>query len=126
MEDEREFSRRDSILETLVITANRHDFKLDLILTVDGKTVNGCLISASDYLKGLGELFEHREGEHSAKLSARFREAGKGARDHETASFIHLTNVTIDGETAAASAYWRGRLDRVSGFVIGKPVKRIQ
>ncbi|WP_338779431.1 gas vesicle accessory protein GvpU [Metabacillus sp. FJAT-52054] len=125
-DDSRESYRRDSILETLVITANRHDFELDLILTVDGKAVTGSLISATDYLEGLGSLFEQRTDEHSAKLSERFYEASKGAGDHGTAAFIHLENVYIEGEKAAVSALWRGRLDQVSGFVIGKPDRRTQ
>ncbi|MDR0137813.1 gas vesicle accessory protein GvpU [Metabacillus idriensis] len=112
-------NRQDPVLETLVITANHHDIKVNLLLTVDGVLVSGAIISAKEYLMECGKRFEKNEDDEAKLLSEKFYEASKGAGDHKAAAYIHLKNVQIKGNQVPSSSYWRCRIDDVSGFVIG-------
>lgn len=112
-------NHQDPVLETLVITANHHDIKVNLLLTVDGVLVSGTMISAKEYLMECGKRFEKIEDDEAKLLSQKFYEASKGAGDHKSAAYVHLKNVQIKGNQVPSSSYWRCRIDEVSGFVIG-------
>ncbi|SIS42679.1 gas vesicle accessory protein GvpU [Salimicrobium flavidum] len=115
----------DDILETYVKTANHHDFSIDLTLQMKGALVTGTLTSAYDYLSSTSHLFENGD-DVSQEISEKFEEAAEGTKnqEHDHYSFIHLKDAKIYVADSATpeegGVYWRGRLDQVDAYFLGK------
>lgn len=114
----------DPVLEAYILAANQEQFSLDLTLSVHGSLVSGTLISTSEYFTELSKLF--RNGNKVSKgFSERFQNASEVGRDSNSTVFIHLKDTRIycgdQQPTPSGSTFlWRGKLDQVEGFFIGK------
>ncbi|MFY4776283.1 gas vesicle accessory protein GvpU [Metabacillus sp. RGM 3146] len=114
----------DPILEAYIVAANHDDFTLDITLSVNGLLVSGTLISAWEYFDKLSALFE-KGTSISRDLSERFKKASELGRNSNSTAFIHLKDTRIfcgdENPTPSGSVFlWRGKLDQVDGFFIGK------
>lgn len=114
---------KDSIIESFVRAANRHDFSLDISLNVNGAIVTGTLVSAKEYFETLSETFA--EGSEVAqKISEQLVHAAEAIDDSE-AHFIHLKNAKVycgDSKPTPSKGdiLWRGKLNELNGFFLGK------
>lgn len=114
---------KDSIIESFVRAANRHDFSLDISLNVNGAIVTGTLVSAKEYFETLSETFA--EGSEVAqKISEQLAQAAEAIDDSE-AHFIHLKNAKVycgDSKPTPSKGdiLWRGKLNELNGFFLGK------
>ncbi|GAA0377610.1 gas vesicle accessory protein GvpU [Bacillus horti] len=117
---------KDSTLEFFVKATNKHDFSLDITLNVNGAMISGTTISAQEYFQSLAESFE--EGNDiSKKLGDQLSNAGEsaGEADDDEIHFIHLKNVQIyladnKGMPSKGKVLWRGKLNEVDGYFLGK------
>ncbi|MDN4072975.1 MULTISPECIES: gas vesicle accessory protein GvpU [Fictibacillus] len=119
----------DSILEFFVKASNKYGFSLDITLNVNGAVISGTTISAQEYLEALGEAFENGN-EVSQAISERLIQSSEAIEEGNEDNlndlhFIHLKNAQIYcGENKMASSknkvLWRGSLDQVNGFFLGK------
>ncbi|WP_078392688.1 gas vesicle accessory protein GvpU [Shouchella patagoniensis] len=117
---------KDSSLEFFVRAANKHDFSLDITLNVNGAMITGTTISAQEYFETLGESFEDGN-EVSQKLSEEFLKAGEAAEGggDDSINFIHLKNTKVylaesKGTPSKGKILWRGKIEEVNGFFLGK------
>ncbi|MBH0230841.1 gas vesicle accessory protein GvpU [Halobacillus yeomjeoni] len=116
----------DDLLLTYVKAANQKDFSIDLTLNVNGALVTGTTVSASKYLQSLSESLE--EGDEVSKaISEKLAEASQSAeeRDQEDVRFVHLKNAQVyNGDAQPTPSeeefYWRGKVEEVDGFFLGK------
>ncbi|MFG6146760.1 gas vesicle accessory protein GvpU [Halobacillus sp. B23F22_1] len=116
----------DDVLVTFVKAANNYDFSLDITLNINGALVSGTTMSAEDYLEGISNVFE--EGNDiSQAISEKLAEASKAAKEESNGdvSYIHLKNAQVyngDGDPTPSEGEfeWRGKLDEVDGFFLGK------
>lgn len=117
---------KDGLLELLVQAANQHDFSLDITLNVNGAVITGTLISAKEYFTELSGMFE--DGDEVAQaLSEQLEQAGQAAEsdDRSEASFIHMKETKVycgDSKPTPSKGdiLWRGKLNEVDGFFLGK------
>ncbi|AJD92523.1 gas vesicle protein GvpU [Jeotgalibacillus malaysiensis] len=117
---------KDNVLESFVQAANKYEFTLDISLNINGAVVTGTMISAGEYFKSLSEEFA--EGNEVAeKLAEQLSETGENAESNagSEANFIHLKDTKIyNGDSKATPSkgkiLWRGKLDEVDGFFLGK------
>jgi hypothetical protein len=121
---------QDNILEFFVKAANKHGFSLDITLNVNGAVVSGTTISAHEYFESLGKSFEDGN-DISEEVAERLIQASESAEEdsnsesNEAISFIHLKNAKIycgDSKSTPSKGkiLWRGKLDQVNGFFLGK------
>ena len=119
-------TEKDSILEYFVVVANQKEFTLDITLNVKGAIVTGTLISAKEYFRLLSETFE--DGDDIAQMiSEKLQISGEenGNKKSGGANFIHLKEAKIycgDSKPTPSkgSILWRGKLNEIDGFCIGK------
>ncbi|RDY71563.1 gas vesicle protein GvpU [Halobacillus trueperi] len=114
----------DNILRNFVKAANQGDFSLDLTLNVNGALVTGTTVSAKKYMQSLSRTFENGN-EISQELSEKLSRASEVNYAHEEISYIHLEEAQVyNGDSkptpSEGSFYWRGKLDEVDGFFLGK------
>ncbi|MCP3032206.1 gas vesicle protein GvpU [Halobacillus sp. A1] len=116
----------DDLLISFIKAANNHDFSLDITLNVNGALVTGTTISAEEYLDSLSQKFGDGN-EVSKALGENLSEASKSAKDASNGdvSYIHLKNAQVyNGDEQPTPSdgkfYWRGSLDKVDGFFLGK------
>lgn len=116
----------DSILEFFVEASNRHGFSLDITLNMKGSMVSGTTISAKEYFEILSEKFEDGK-EVAQQVSKKLANASETAEENSEkgASFIHLKNTRIycgDSKPTPSNGkiVWRGKLNEVDGFFLGK------
>jgi hypothetical protein len=121
------YPSRDSTLEFFVTAANKHDFSLDITLNVNGAMISGTTISAKEYFESLSDTFEDGN-EVAQKISEVLAKAGDAAKkelqDTEV-HYIHLKNTQVyngesKGTPSKGKIFWRGKLDHVDGFFLGK------
>ncbi|UOQ44142.1 gas vesicle protein GvpU [Halobacillus salinarum] len=116
----------DDLLLTFVKAANQHDFSLDITLNINGALISGTTISAQRYLESLSNVFEEGNEVSQAigeKLSASSQSAKENGED--TAAFIHLKNAQVyngDSQPTPSDSefHWRGKIEEVDGFFLGK------
>lgn len=124
----------DWLLETLVIEANarKSDF-IEITLLVQGSIVSGTLVGITEFYKATVGVFHRDDGEPAAGTWGEFfsglvRSAEEAITSEEglsKASYIHLKNARVfaNGQQPLPSnqgVWWRGRLERVDAFWIGK------
>src|SRR5690625_2955436 len=117
---------KDNILEYFVAAANKHDFELDISLLVKGAIVTGTLTSASHYFDELSKSFEDGS-DVSKQLGKMLAESGEAAEsgDNKEVHYIHLKNTKVyNGDnkptTSKGNILWRGKLQEVDSFFLGK------
>ncbi|MBN8235290.1 gas vesicle protein GvpU [Halobacillus kuroshimensis] len=114
----------DNVLRKFVKAANMKDFSLDITLNVNGALVTGTTVSAEKYFRSLsGTLAEGNETAQS--LSEKLEKASQMNYSQEEIQYIHLENAQVyNGDAQATPAegsfFWRGRLDRIDGFFLGR------
>jgi hypothetical protein len=130
---------RDWFLALLVDHVNEHDGAIPITLTVDGLVISGTLVGVREYLRrsaeDLAEVFPSRSesiiesfteaGEESVDAVRKHKERVRaGEAELETPHYVHLRNAHYVTGSAGAHGpvLWRGRLDDVSGFSLGKTV----
>ncbi|QAS54685.1 gas vesicle accessory protein GvpU [Halobacillus litoralis] len=114
----------DNLLKNFVKAANQHDFSLDITLNVDGALITGKTVSAQKYLEYLSNNFEDGN-EISQTLSEQLAEASQREYDHDDVQYIHLENAQVyNGDSQPTPSegdfYWRGKLQEIDGFFLGK------
>lgn len=118
---------KDSTLEFFVKASNKYDFSLDITLNVDGAVITGTVISAQEYFEKASESF--KDGNDVAqKISEGLASASESAKNSSQESdigFIHLKNTRIfigesKGTPSNGEIIWRGKLDQVDGFFLGR------
>jgi hypothetical protein len=123
----------DWLLRMFVNNANAvgGDF-LSITLNVGGLIVSGTLVGASDYYKGISRIFSTEERPKEGTWAALLLKQAETAKfDPKTdgvitpANFIHLRDARLhtNGQRGLPSnegVWWRGRLDSVDGFWIGR------
>jgi len=117
---------KDNILEVFTTAVNKYDFSLDITLNVKGAVITGTMISAKEYFESLSEVFE--EGNDIAQtLSGQLSQAGEAAENSNDseANFIHMQNTKVYcGDTkptpSQGEVLWRGKMNEVDGFFLGK------
>jgi hypothetical protein len=119
-------TEKDSILEYFAVVANQKEFTLDLTLNVKGAIVTGTMISAREYFLMLSQTFEDGD-EEAQMISEQLQKAGEdsGNTNEGGANFIHLKDAKIycgDSKPTPSkgSILWRGKLNEIDGFCIGK------
>ncbi|ALC83622.1 MULTISPECIES: gas vesicle accessory protein GvpU [Bacillus] len=118
---------KDSTLEFFVKASNKHEFSLDITLNVNGSVVTGTIISAHEYFETVSETFEDGN-EIAQKISEGLVKASESAKNSSQESdigFIHLKNTRIyngdgKGTPSKGDILWRGKLDQVDGFFLGR------
>ncbi|MGG3572938.1 gas vesicle accessory protein GvpU [Bacillus gobiensis] len=118
---------KDSTLEFFVKASNKHEFSLDITLNVNGSVVTGTIISAHEYFEMVSETFEDGN-EIAQKISeglAKASESAKNSSQESDIGFIHLKNTRIyngdgKGTPSKGDILWRGKLDQVDGFFLGR------
>ncbi|SFF67178.1 hypothetical protein SAMN05216353_10530 [Halobacillus alkaliphilus] len=116
----------DDLLMTYVKAANQHGFSLDITLNINGALVTGTTVSAQKYLDSASQSFEGGN-DVSKQISEKLSEASQNAEDQnqEDVSYIHLKNAQVyNGDSSPTPAegqfFWRGRMDQVDGFFLGR------
>ncbi|MFA1818885.1 gas vesicle accessory protein GvpU [Virgibacillus oceani] len=117
---------KDNILEYFVAAANKHDFELDISLLVKGAIVTGTLTSASHYFEKLSNSFMDGS-DVSKQLGEMLSETGEAADSGENKEvhYIHLKDTKIyNGDNkptpSKGEILWRGKLQEVDSFFLGK------
>ncbi|WP_173918096.1 gas vesicle accessory protein GvpU [Halobacillus sp. Marseille-Q1614] len=115
----------DDVLQTFVKAANNYDFSLDITLNVNGALISGTTMSAEEYLNSISSVFD--EGNDvSQAIGEKLSQAGQSAKENsKSVSYIHLKNTRIfngdaDSTPAEGDFYWRGKLEQVDGFFLGR------
>jgi hypothetical protein len=126
----------DTVLETLVRLADRHDLKVGITLYMGGTMLSGVLVSGRDWFDGTAmRLSQARGSGEAAKVLADFfrqqrdqefpasGEADPDDTDGEApVGYIHLAGARpfdAGGSYLREGMWWRGRIDRVDGFHFG-------
>ncbi|WP_082231982.1 gas vesicle accessory protein GvpU [Halobacillus massiliensis] len=116
----------DDILQTYVKAANNHDFSLDITLNVNGALISGTTMSAKEYLNSISDVFEDGN-DVSQAIGEKLNQAAESASGNSSkdVSFIHLRNTRIfngdaDSTPSEGDFYWRGKIDKVDGFFLGR------
>jgi hypothetical protein len=123
----------DMLLCQMVGLANKLDMRADITLSVQGTIISGQLVGMRRYLELMAEAAERGKGSASPTVAMAFREAAgrmpKGLPDSEATSpeplYIHLEDAKILSPDASwipqgHGMLWRGLLDRVDGFALGR------
>ncbi|WP_164214954.1 gas vesicle accessory protein GvpU [Virgibacillus sp. YIM 98842] len=117
---------KDNILAYFAAAANKHDFELDISLLMKGAVVTGTLTSASYYFEELSKSFKDGS-DVSRQLAEMLSETGKAAESGENTEvqYIHLKNTKIyNGDNkptpSKGKILWRGKLQEVDSFFLGK------
>lgn len=131
MEEKFQQNTNDSFLTTLVSTVNGGDLTLGITLNVHGTVISGIMISAEEYIKGLGETLKNSGSKIGQLLGDKFinelSQNFKVPTDSEEEyipQLIHLKNAkfyTPNGGSIpnGEGVYWRGKLSSVDGFIWG-------
>ncbi|SFJ46438.1 hypothetical protein SAMN04487936_102273 [Halobacillus dabanensis] len=114
----------DNILRNFVKAANKGDFSLDITLNLHGALITGTTVSAQKYLQSLSGTFEGGD-EIAQELSRKLSQASEANFSQEEVQYIHLENAQVyNGDAqptpSEGTFYWRGKLDEVDGFFLGK------
>ncbi|MEN5216836.1 gas vesicle accessory protein GvpU [Pseudomonas pudica] len=120
----------DQILQWAVDTANAHKGnQFPITLTIGGNLVSGILISADAYLDEWAEQFSSN---FSGDIQTRVRDEVLGWKDegapyeerYVPSQFIHLkqaeTYTSSGRPIVAGGSLWRGKLNSVDGFSLGR------
>ncbi|SEL80964.1 gas vesicle accessory protein GvpU [Paenibacillus sp. OK003] len=114
---------KDMTLETLVRIANI-GLSIGIILTVGGSLVTGILASGKEYMEATAEMFQGKgEGsEHFVGLFGDFAKTySKEELDDYSVEFIHLKEaILIQGNSEYKVGLWRGKINSVDGYSIGR------
>lgn len=116
---------KDNILEYFAAAANKHDFELDISLLMKGAIVTGTLTSASHYFEELSKSFKDGS-DVSRQLGEMLSETGETAEsNNKEVHYIHLNNTKIyNGDDkpipSKGKILWRGKLQEVDSFFLGK------
>lgn len=116
---------KDNILEYFAAAANKHDFELDISLLMKGAIVTGTLTSASHYFEELSKSFKDGS-DVSRQLGEMLSETGETAEsNNKEVHYIHLKNTKIyNGDDkpipSKGKILWRGKLQEVDSFFLGK------
>lgn len=115
----------DDLLLSFVKAANEHDFSLDITLNVNGALVTGTTVSAQKYLETISESFA--EGNDVSKaIAEKLADASKSVENSNSqVRFIHLKDAQVyngneQPTPSEETFYWRGKLEAVEGFFLGK------
>ncbi|HEX7064558.1 MAG TPA: gas vesicle accessory protein GvpU [Bacillales bacterium] len=121
-----EVKLKDSILEFFVEAANKHGFSLDVTLNINGSVITGTTISAKEYFEALSGKFENGK-DIAQQLSEQLAKAGETVEENsgDGANFIHLKNTKIycgdsNPTPAKGKIIWRGKIEEIDGFFLGK------
>lgn len=120
-----EVPSKDNVLEAFVEAANKDEFTLDISLLVNGAIVSGTLVSAKEYFKSLSKTF--KDGNDTAEdFSEKFSSASDSADSTDAkVQYIHLKDTRIylgDSKPTPSTGkiLWRGELNKVDSFFLGK------
>ncbi|AFZ28610.1 hypothetical protein Cylst_6392 (plasmid) [Cylindrospermum stagnale PCC 7417] len=124
----------DVVLKTIISLVNQTGMEIDITLYVKGIIFSGVAISAEKYFDSLAKEIETANGEPI--VTQAFAEGFRKFRDNITLLYkekednkpdpihVHLRNAKFISGTIFnpddIGIYWRGRLDQVDGFSLGK------
>jgi hypothetical protein len=129
------FPNNDDILLALVTLANEKTMTIGITLSVGGILISGELASGKDYLEVMGDqlasAFQGLSEQSVETIRAGFKDLANrlytpGTNSDEVKTeYIHIRNARyyIPGNEpipTTSAIWWRGRLECVDGFTIGK------
>ncbi|PYZ94627.1 gas vesicle protein GvpU [Salipaludibacillus keqinensis] len=116
----------DTVLQLLIETANTKNYSFDITLNVKGTVVTGTVIAAKDYLEKLSKEFS-QEDEVEKEINDKLQSAVDALEEEEepSANYVHLEEAKLFSESGKSlpsegSVLWRGKLNDVDGFFLGK------
>lgn len=138
------YEGKDAVLEALVYLVHKVGIGASVVLTVGGAIISGELITGQLYFEQQSEamatgtyggpnvtpeiaravrefmvkVFEDQRVKYEVGV-----DAALASEDPLNFNYIHLQNATIfsGGTALIQGVLWRGRLEAVDGFIIGKP-----
>ncbi|MBB6021423.1 hypothetical protein HNR77_002518 [Paenibacillus sp. JGP012] len=117
---------RDFTLENLVRFANI-GYSVSITLNVNGTLISGLLTSGKDYMETVAQSFEgvSKQGDTLASVYRGISESMYSGEalplSDLSLEFVHLKEAVIfQGNTDFNVGYWRGKINSVDGFSIGK------
>lgn len=132
----------DTLLEMWVSICEASTAGLSVSLLMSGTLVSGDIMSYSDYLRSFGHdlgtkvlanmpdlgeqvhaTFTERAEELEKESWGRTEPDKHGGEELKPCTYIHLRDANIflnGGTTPIRVKYWRGRLDSVDGWMLGK------
>lgn len=127
-------SDSDEFLMTLVEFVNRASLEIGITLFVQGTIIRGMLIGEKPYFEAVNNQLKtsltSAEAEAIDLVTQKFYSSSTNSSDNLTEQeqsinrkFIHIRTAKIYTGNAllptAIELYWRGRLSRVDGFLLG-------
>lgn len=118
------------LVRRLVATADKIGLGIQVTLQVGGLMVEGELCSVAEYYDSLAKQFAAAKSASAAADAARLglvegtQELVANANtvvamETYVPEFVHLKKVTVTGATVFTAPYWRGRIDRIDGLIVG-------
>lgn len=124
----------DWVLRSLVKSVNESGLLVGITLTVGGMLVTGTLVGGREYFEDFADKVaaSAEDDAGAAQVQAIFADLGAiYDRDPEPGeplpSYIHLKDVRFFSPSGQClpdhdGAWWRGRIDSVQGFMLGRVV----
>ena len=123
----------DWFLQTLVGMVNHHGISFGITLNVSGFLISGTLIGGKAYFDGIGTEFSTGfEAQIAENIKESFAKYGENLYsnkekndDNIPIGYIHLKDAKFyntNGNPIPGNrgVWWRGRLNEVSGFMLGQ------
>jgi hypothetical protein len=128
-------ARGDWFFQLLIQLVNGADFTFGVTLTVNGVLLSGQLVGGKQYFEGIAEEFssaftdpqvaENIRGGISAHGKIYVNNDGSYKQESPPPTFVHLKNARVFHNSGTPiptnrGVWWRGRIEEVSGFMLGE------